>query len=72
MFIDGYGPLREYTVDLPGDPTGAYQSALQRNAETVVAIETGDDVRPVINGEYAIVNKEAVLPWAREAETPQI
>lgn len=61
VFIDGYGPLREYTVDLPGDPTGAYQSALQRNAETVVAIETGDDVRPVINGEYAIVNKGSRL-----------
>lgn len=61
VFIDGYGPLREYTVDLPGDPTGAYQSALQRNAETVVAIETGDDVRPEINGEYAIVNKGSRL-----------
>lgn len=61
VFIDGYGPVREYTVALPGDPDGTYQTALQRNAETLVAIETGEDIRPVINGEYAIINKQSHL-----------
>lgn len=57
VFVNGYGPAREYSVSLPADPDGAYQTELQRNAETVVAIETGTDIRPAINGEYALVNR---------------
>lgn len=57
IFVNGYGPAREYSVALPGDPNGTYQTELQRNAETVVSIENGEDIRPVIDGEYAIVNK---------------
>ncbi len=56
VFMDGFGPVREFTVDLPGDPDGTYQSDKQRTAETVIAIENNEDVRPYINGEYALIN----------------
>lgn len=61
VFIDGHGPLREYMVSLPGDPKGAYQTEYQRNAENVVDIETGEDVRPLIKGDYVIVNKNSKM-----------
>ena len=57
VFIDGHGPVREYTVTLPGDDRGVYQSENQKNAETMLNIETGDDPRPVLNGNYVLVNK---------------
>lgn len=57
VFVNGYGPAREYSVSLPADPDGAYQTELQRNAETVVAIETGTDIRPAVDGEYVLVNR---------------
>lgn len=70
VFIDGNGPLREYVVALPGDPKGAYQTEYQRNAENVVAIEMGEDIRPVINGNYVIVNKNSKMVLsARNAST---
>ncbi len=56
VFMDGFGPVREFTVNLPGDPNGAYQSDKQRTAETMITIENGEDVRPYINGEYALIN----------------
>lgn len=61
VFIDGHGPVREYMVSLPGDPKGNYQTADQKNAENVIAIETGDDIRPVIDGNYVIVNKNSKM-----------
>ena len=39
VFVDGAGPMREYLLHLPGDPNGAYQTELQRNAETMITIE---------------------------------
>lgn len=61
VFIDGHGPLREYNVSLPGDASGRYQSSDQKNAENVIAIEVGEDVRPALDGDYAIVNKRSGL-----------
>lgn len=56
FFINGAGPFREYVVNVPGDPNGAYQTELQRNAEAVFSISTGMDIQPRISGDYYIVN----------------
>ncbi len=56
VFYDGAGPQREYTMVLPGG-TG-YQNG-QSNAERVVSITTGDDIQPVINGRYVLVNRNS-------------
>lgn len=61
MFFDGYGPEREFRIDLPGDPNGEYQSQLQRNAETMVRIANGEDVQPYISGSYGVVNQSSGL-----------
>lgn len=57
VFMDGFGPVREFTVEVPGDPSGTYQSEKQRNAETVINIHNSDDVMPFISGEYALINQ---------------
>lgn len=54
VFYDGYGPVRGFTVDMPGG-TG-YQVG-QTNAERVVNITWGEDVQPYINGNYVIQNQ---------------
>lgn len=51
---DGYGPVRDFVVDMPGG-TG-YQKG-QTNAERVVNITWGEDVQPYIKGDYVIQNK---------------
>lgn len=56
VYIDGAGPYREYVAHIPGDPNGAYQTQLQRNAETVLSITRGEDIQPLIAGDYVIVN----------------
>ncbi len=56
VYYDGYGPQREYTMVLPGG-TG-YQVG-QTNAERVVNITWGDDIQPVINGQYVLVNRNS-------------
>lgn len=56
FFVNGYGPFREYVASIPGDKDGAYMTAQQRNAEAVLDIETGIDIRPAINGSYSIIN----------------
>ena len=56
VFFDGKGPQRAYTMVLPGG-TG-YQTG-QTNAEAVVNISWGDDVQPVINGKYVLVNRHS-------------
>lgn len=55
VFYDGYGPLRDYVVDMPGG-TGYQQG--QTNAERVINITWGEDVQPYINGDYVIQNKK--------------
>jgi hypothetical protein len=54
VFYDGYGPQREYIMVLPGG-TGYQQG--QTNAERVINITWGEDIQPVINGQYIIVNR---------------
>lgn len=53
VYFGGYGPLREFVVDMPGG-TG-YQVG-QTNAEYVVDVDWGEDVPPYINGNYVIQN----------------
>ncbi|MDL2241543.1 RICIN domain-containing protein [Bacteroidales bacterium OttesenSCG-928-L03] len=54
VYFDGYGPQREYVMEMPGG-TG-YQVG-QTNAERVVNITWGDDIQPVIDGKYVLVNR---------------
>lgn len=54
VFFDGHGPQREFTLEIPGG-TG-YQED-QPNAERVINISWGEDIQPVIGGEYIIVNR---------------
>lgn len=56
VYYDGNGPQREYTMVLPGG-TG-YQTG-QTGAERVVNITWGEDVQPVINGKYILVNRNS-------------
>lgn len=55
VFYDGYGPVRDFVVDMPGG-TGYQQG--QTNAERMVNITWGEDVQPYINGNYVIQNKQ--------------
>ena len=61
FFVNGIGPLREYVASVPGDPDGAYQTELQRNAEAVLDISYGLDIQPLLNGDYFIVNKASKM-----------
>ena len=56
-YFDGYGPMHEYIMDLPGG-TG-YQKG-QTNAERVLEIHTGEDV-PLspTEGTFVIMNKKS-------------
>lgn len=56
-YFDGYGPMHEYIMDLPGG-TG-YQNG-QTNAERVLEIHTGEDV-PLspTEGTFVIMNKKS-------------
>ena len=56
VYYDGNGPQREFTLVLPGG-TG-YQNG-QSNAENVTNITWGDDIQPVINGKYILVNRNS-------------
>lgn len=56
VFYDGNGPQREYTMVLPGG-TGYQQG--QTNAERVVNVTWGDDIQPVVNGRYVLVNRNS-------------
>ncbi|MEL0455914.1 RICIN domain-containing protein [Flavobacteriaceae bacterium SZ-1-7] len=59
VYYDGHGPQREYVIELPADPNGAYQTVLQRNAERVVNITWGEDIQPPVDGEYMLVNRNS-------------
>ncbi|HYX07111.1 MAG TPA: RICIN domain-containing protein, partial [Bacteroidales bacterium] len=58
VYYDGNGPQYEYTMEMPGG-TGYQQG--QTNAERVVNITWGDDIQPVINGKYILVNRNSGL-----------
>lgn len=56
VYYDGYGPQREFLLEMPGG-TGYQQG--QTNAEKVMNITWGDDIQPVIDGKYIIVNRKS-------------
>ena len=67
-YFDGYGPMHEYIMDLPGG-TG-YQVG-QTNAERVLEIHTGEDVPLApINGTYTIMNKKSTKVLTPMNENP--
>lgn len=61
VYYDGHGPQRNFVLEMPGDPNGAYGSENQKNAERVLNISWGDDVQPAIDGQYKLVNKSTGL-----------
>ncbi|MGF7137731.1 LamG-like jellyroll fold domain-containing protein [Roseimarinus sediminis] len=56
VYFDGHGPQREYIMNIPGG-TGYQQG--QTNAEGLVNITWGDDIQPVIDGQYILVNRNS-------------
>ena len=56
VYFDGYGPQRQYILEMPGG-TGYQQG--QTNAEKVINITWGDDIQPIINGKYLLVNRNS-------------
>ena len=58
-YFDGYGPMHEYIMDLPGGAANSYQNG-QTNAERVLEIHTGEDV-PLAptEGTFIIMNKKS-------------
>ena len=58
-YFDGYGPMHEYIMDLPGGAAGSYQNG-QTNAERVLEIHTGEDVPfAPTEGTFIIMNKKS-------------
>lgn len=55
VFYDGYGPQREFYLEMPGGIS--YQDKEQQNAERVVNITWGEDIQPVIDGQYVLINR---------------
>ncbi len=58
VFYGGNGPQREFVLELPGGAAGSYQNG-QTNAEKVVNITWGDDIQPVVEGKYIMVNQNS-------------
>ena len=58
VYFDGHGPQREFTLVMPG---GTGYQVNQPNAERVVNVTWGDDIQPVINGQYVLVNRNSGL-----------
>ena len=58
VFYDGYGPQREFYLEMPGGIS--YQDKEQQNAERVVNITWGEDIQPVIDGQYVKTAKRLV------------
>ncbi|WP_163707235.1 RICIN domain-containing protein [Mangrovibacterium lignilyticum] len=56
VFFDGHGPSYEYTMEIPGGAVGSYMNG-QTNAERVINITWGEDVQPVIDGNYILINR---------------
>ncbi|OCB71589.1 Por secretion system C-terminal sorting domain-containing protein [Flavobacterium glycines] len=58
VYYDGQGPQREFVLEMPGGTVGSYQNG-QTNAERVINITYGEDIQPVINGRYKLVNRNS-------------
>lgn len=64
VFYDGHGPQRAYSVTTTGG--SGYQTADHHNAERVVNITWGDDVQPVVDGRYYLINRNSHLAMTVE------
>lgn len=69
VFYNGYGPQREFVMELIGGEVGSYQNG-QTNAEQVVNITWGEDVQPVVDGTYLLVNKNNKKVLTNSSLTP--
>ncbi len=59
VYYDGHGPQREYVIELPtGDPN-TYGTPKHTNGEKVINITWGEDIQPVIDGKYILVNRNS-------------
>jgi len=58
VYFDGQGPFREFVLEMPGGAVGSYMNG-QTNAERVINITSGEDIQPVINGRYILVNRNS-------------
>lgn len=56
VYYDGYGPQHDFFMEQPG---GTAYWTNQPNAERVINITQGDDIQPVIDGTYVIVNRNS-------------
>ena len=58
VYFAGHGPLRQFSMEIPGGKVGSYQNG-QTNAERVIDITWGEDVAPtaITTGTYQLVNK---------------
>jgi len=59
VYYDGYGPQREFVMELPTGDTDTYQTPKHTGGERVINITWGDDIQPVINGKYILVNRNS-------------
>lgn len=57
VYFDGVGPQRTYTVNTTGG--SGYQTTAHKNAERVVHITWGEDIQPVIDARYTLVNRQS-------------
>ena len=58
VFFNGHGPMREYLMTIVGEP--GYQKPRQKNAESLVNIQGGEDIMsplPIEPTTYKIVNR---------------
>lgn len=56
VYFDGQGPQRAFHMEIPGG--SGYQQG-QTNAERLINISWGEDVPPLINGRYVLVNRNS-------------
>jgi hypothetical protein len=59
VYYDGQGPQREFIMELPGGAPNTYGTSLHCSPEQVINITWGDDIQPVINGRYILVNRNS-------------
>ena len=59
VYYDGHGPQREFVLELPGGLPNTYGTPLHCSPERVINITWGDDIQPVINGRYKLVNRKS-------------
>ena len=57
VFYDGHGPRRDFTFTTSGGP--GYGTPAHKGTERVVNITWGDDIQPVVDGRYIIVNRNS-------------